>query len=429
MNLYAYKETLDTNAAAGGVFWLRESNMALPSTFVGETISSIDMASLSRIEGECIVFVSSVFEAATRLVQDVRKAMKRSDYLVFVSENELSANWVNRLLSSGADDVVSTDDRQLSTALKKAHHHIRYRRTAAAELRDAYSNLTFVQNAIDQLPAPIFFKNRAGEYLGYNSAFLKMIGLAEYNVYGKTALELFPEELANHYHRADAELMDRGGTQIYEGRVKFADGTVRDVCFNKAVIQDDDGNAAGLAGAVLDISERKAYETALKELAERDPLTRAYNRRKFFEAAKSAITHAMVKGRPLTVAILDIDHFKQVNDTSGHLAGDAVLCALADLMMTMFNEPDCTARAGGEEFYLLLSDTDEKQAEERLEALRQAISELQVDTPAGVMSVTASIGFCALRDGDFSISRPISRADKALYCAKNGGRNRIVSAA
>jgi PAS domain S-box-containing protein len=135
------------------------------------------------------------------------------------------------------------------------------RREVEKTLRD---QLQFLQILIDTIPNPIFFKDKDGKYLGCNKAFERRIGLDRGDITGKSAADLFPEELAARYEQHDAELFERPGEKIYETRLTYPDGRDRDVIITKGIFTDSEGNVAGLVGVALDITERKRAEEALQ---------------------------------------------------------------------------------------------------------------------------------------------------------------------
>jgi len=138
----------------------------------------------------------------------------------------------------------------------------------AARRQDLNDQLFFLQNLIDTVPNPIFYKDAAFRYLGCNRAFEHYIGLSRDELLGKTVFEIAPQELAEVYQRADQELWKAGGSQVYEAVVKYADGSFHDVIFYKSVFRDLSGQPAGLLGVLLDITERKrAEEDQQKALA------------------------------------------------------------------------------------------------------------------------------------------------------------------
>ncbi|WCD77848.1 sensor domain-containing diguanylate cyclase [Pseudomonas sp. TUM22785] len=184
----------------------------------------------------------------------------------------------------------------------------------------------------------------------------------------------------------------------------------------------DDGS---LVAEVRDVSQRKALEEELRQLAFRDPLTGALNRRAFAERAEQERLRSARQHRPLCLAIFDLDHFKQVNDTYGHAVGDLVLQRFAGLCRGGIRRTDHFARFGGEEFVLLLPDTNQSQASVLLERLRQHWADERLDTPLGMLQSTVSIGLVQI-DDDAPLEAWLERADVALYKAKSEGRNRLV---
>ena len=174
-----------------------------------------------------------------------------------------------------------------------------------------------------------------------------------------------------------------------------------------------------------DISERKAAEEELRRLATTDSLTGVANRREFMACAEHELARVRRYGRPLALLMLDVDHFKSINDAFGHAAGDAVLRALAAATRDCLRECDIIGRLGGEEFAVALPETHLAEAVEVAERLRRRLGELCVCAGGGEIRFTASVGVSICRPSDPSIEAPLSRADHALYVAKRGGRNRV----
>ncbi|KAB7770113.1 GGDEF domain-containing protein [Xanthomonas maliensis] len=167
----------------------------------------------------------------------------------------------------------------------------------------------------------------------------------------------------------------------------------------------------------------EATHAELVEQTRTDPLTGLPNRRAFAAALSTAIEQTRAADQPLSVALLDIDHFKTVNDVHGHDQGDAVLRELASLLRTHVAGAGSIARYGGEEFVLLLPHLDLRQAQLQCEYLRQSVAAMGLALP-----VTVSIGVAVLHP-DESVESVIKRADQALYAAKRNGRDQVVSAA
>lgn len=177
---------------------------------------------------------------------------------------------------------------------------------------------------------------------------------------------------------------------------------------------------------------RSSFEASL-EMAVTDQLTGLYNRRYLASHLSGMFDRAFWTGRPLSLMILDIDHFKSINDTHGHDSGDKVIQAIADRVKNSIRGIDLACRYGGEEFLVAMPDTDKEFAMVVAERLRQQIAAERIMLNAGrdELAVTVSIGVSSTEDGmrDDSAQRLIKRADEALYEAKNGGRNRVIHGA
>jgi len=184
-----------------------------------------------------------------------------------------------------------------------------------------------------------------------------------------------------------------------------------------------------LAAVVVDELELRRANSELRRLAATDPMTGAANRRSFFTLAKKELARARRRGHPTTVLILDIDHFKGVNDTYGHEAGDRAIVALAGAASGMLRREDIFARLGGEEFAVLLPETDALVAHSLAERLRTTIRDLEIAGPAGLFGIAVSIGLSAVDRADTTIDAALRRADAALYEAKRAGRDCVRSAA
>ncbi|MES9996527.1 diguanylate cyclase [Desulfovibrio aminophilus] len=192
---------------------------------------------------------------------------------------------------------------------------------------------------------------------------------------------------------------------------------------------------AGLAALLAVVSwlwaqarlRRDQAEARLREMATIDGLTRLFNRRHFLETGQTELERARRYGRALSLVMFDVDHFKKVNDTYGHDAGDAVLRSLADTARTALRQADVLGRLGGEEFAAILPETDLKAGMETAERLRRAVEELKVSHGELVLRLTVSLGVAQIREGE-DLDGLLKRADQALYEAKNSGRNRSGSA-
>jgi len=175
----------------------------------------------------------------------------------------------------------------------------------------------------------------------------------------------------------------------------------------------------------LQDSLKKSNEMLLK-LSNTDPLTQLYNRRYLTDALEREMNRSTRNNTPVTLVMLDIDHFKKVNDTYGHQRGDLILKRMADLLLSGMREYDLAARFGGEEFALVLPETSPEQGFEAAERLRLACSELAFPDELSALKLTISLGVAAFPHPDIhTLDDLIREADYALYRAKRTGRNRV----
>jgi len=177
-----------------------------------------------------------------------------------------------------------------------------------------------------------------------------------------------------------------------------------------------------------EIARRIKAEEELKLLASLDPLTGIHNRRTFFEMAEKELERTLRYGNAISLLMLDIDHFKQVNDTFGHLVGDQVLITFANLCRGNLRSFDLIARFGGEEFVALLPRTDLSMGETIAERLRLLSARTEFTCEKTSLSITISAGITNLEANQtLTLATMIEQADQALYQAKQAGRNRVAS--
>jgi diguanylate cyclase (GGDEF)-like protein len=178
--------------------------------------------------------------------------------------------------------------------------------------------------------------------------------------------------------------------------------------------------------AVFEATEARRASDHFREMAHRDALTGLYNRRYVNERLPALLGEAAVRRTPLSLAIVDLDHFKRVNDTFSHSTGDTVLQQVALLLAEAVTGPAIAARMGGEEFLLIFPEMDAEEAAQRCEALRLRIRAHAWAPITGILPVTTSIGVTTETDGRSTPSGLLARADRNLYAAKRAGRDRVV---
>ena len=262
-----------------------------------------------------------------------------------------------------------------------------------------------------------------------NPAALKMLGYAMEEALGRDQHRLF------HHHSMNGSDYPHEDCPIHK---TLKDGLPRDV--EDAFVRKDgqmfpvhimvtpmveEGRRIGVEVVFQDIARRKAMEAELLKLATTDSLTGVANRRRFMEQLEMELARVRRFGKPATFLMLDIDHFKNINDSYGHAIGDAVLKHFSALAQERLRKIDLFGRLGGEEFGVLLPGTEMPGAHEFAERFRRHLEETPCLTDKGPIRYTVSIGIADFDPKDPAPDQILARADVALYRAKEGGRNRV----
>lgn len=176
----------------------------------------------------------------------------------------------------------------------------------------------------------------------------------------------------------------------------------------------------------LVMNRLKSVNTHLRTLAERDELTGLSNRRKVLADAVNIFADSVINRESCVFSIVDLDHFKKINDTFGHEAGDLVLAKVSATMASVIRRQDEIGRYGGEEFIVIMPNTSLKEAEDIMEHMRQSVEDLLIETEHGiVIPVTISIGLASIAPTVSRYEEILAQADRGLYAAKRNGRNRL----
>ncbi|MDD1013030.1 GGDEF domain-containing protein [Pseudomonas rubra] len=247
--------------------------------------------------------------------------------------------------------------------------------------------------------------------------------LADFNEWRDS---IYPDDL-DYAERSLAQVLVKGAVEDREYRIITADGHVRwisDKCFINQ--QNDPNQRLIIVGMAEDITEKKQLEGELQRLATTDVLTQSSNRRHFFECAQQAFETARLEQGPLSFLLLDIDDFKQINDTYGHQEGDHVLQRIADTGKAVLRRGDQFGRIGGEEFAAVFPGCTPQIAQQIAERLQREIQRLSFSHEDQVFGVTVSQGLTGILDADESLDSLFARADAAMYQAKRQGKNQIV---
>jgi diguanylate cyclase (GGDEF)-like protein len=283
---------------------------------------------------------------------------------------------------------------------------------------------------LDELRDPVLVLDWNGRIVDVNRAAEGTLGVRPYGD--------VPLALGTLWASSRREAKDAPGVTL---RVTGPAGEEEERTFDVALTHLEEDGAPGHTALLLrDVTDRHRTEQWLRDarrqveeanekltrLAETDALTGMANRRRFMEALSRDVERAARYARPLSLVLLDLDHFKTVNDTHGHGAGDEVLRVTAGVLWAACRDVDLAARLGGEEFALLLPETRPEGAASVAERIRGEIEAGRHRAPDGEeFQVTASLGVASLKGGGKTGEELLQAADEALYAAKRQGRNRV----
>ena len=283
----------------------------------------------------------------------------------------------------------------------------------------------------DYAPCGYHSLDREGCIVKINQTELDWLGYRREELLGQPVTKLLDRASQSIFRANFKRLLSRGKLDDFELEIVRKDGSVMTMLIQISALFDKAGNYVGSLSTSVDISARKRLETQLELEAHSDPLTGLRNRRDFEKQSEREIARSLRQGSPLSILMFDIDHFKKVNDSYGHAAGDLVLKRLGEGFRKVFRETDISARIGGEEFAVLMPDTDIDTATEAAQRLRLWVAEekIQIDNDGTSISVTASLGVAQMSETSASIQSLLKLADDALYIAKHEGRNKVCQAA
>jgi two-component system cell cycle response regulator len=265
-----------------------------------------------------------------------------------------------------------------------------------------------------------------GMVVRMNQTELDWLGYQRDEVLGKMHyIDLLTEKSSELYKTCFPGFLAAGYINDVQLQLLRKDGSQLPVMISATSVKDQDGRFVMTRSTVFDMSERKKFEEELEQQARVDFLTGIRNRRSFYESGESEIHRSRRFNKPLGLILVDLDHFKEINDNYGHDAGDAVLKALSNCFHTL-RDVDIPARLGGDEFAVLLPETDCQTVADVAERLRQFISSTSVHVDGDKhVSFFVSMGIACLVESDTSIEDMIKRADIGLYGAKAAGRNQL----
>ena len=328
---------------------------------------------------------------------------------------------------TGAADYIAKPVR-MAEVCARVRAQLRLRSSSESQKQQADR----LQMIVDGMDEGLLLVDREGRVVYANPACERFLSQPKEVLEGESLADLIEPPAANDYadyfaDPADLEAAARcRGTR--EVLVRQADGTLRAMDLGLSPMA---GGEALFVALLHDITHHKQSETALQRAALVDPLTRIANRRHFDTFLDKEWQRAIRSSQPLSLIVLDVDHFKGYNDSLGHAAGDACLQAIAEALQSHAMRPtDLAARYGGEEFVVLLADTASATAARLGEAIRAHVERLAIPNPRaeGSTMVTVSVGVACIVPTLFDDIRSFFvSADRAMYEAKARGRNQVVT--
>ncbi len=302
---------------------------------------------------------------------------------------------------------------------------------------------------VESAPLAMVTWDKQHHVTGWNRQAQELFGWSESEVLGRDFMTfMIPESARSEVDRIVEQAIERGIESHSVNSNLTRDKRTIEVEWHNTIVPGVDGRPDSVLSLAQDVTERVRAEAALqdvnaklkqrldeihelqaqlREQVMRDPLTGMYNRRYLDDALPREIARAIRESGPLSVLMVDIDHFKRVNDTYGHQAGDEVLRMLAGILRKEARRSDVACRYGGEEFVLLLPGMNSESARVRAERWRQMFAEMEVRVEGAALRCTLSVGIAVFPEHGHSAEDLLRNGDRALYLAKALGRNRVVT--
>lgn len=297
------------------------------------------------------------------------------------------------------------------------------------QLKDERNFLNILMQAS---PDTICLSDMKGKIIYMSPRGLSQLGLeSQAEITGRNITELLaPQDQAIARERYVHAVHDENNAGLREYLFLRKDGSTFHAELNGAILREPDGTPSGMLYVARDISDRKKIEAALHDAyirlqhqAVRDPLTDLFNRRYMEETLERELARCLREELPLSIVMMDIDYFKNVNDSYGHKAGDVMLKSLSGLLQSDTRGEDIVCRYGGEEFVAILPSAAPNHAIARAEGWRRAFEALRIPYETKTLNATLSCGVATFPQNGDNSEDLIRAADKALYKAKADGRN------
>jgi len=351
----------------------------------------------------------------------LKRVDKDSETLVFDKsfyQDGIVKGWRKHYISKlDSGEIISfyidyTVEKELETNLTKTEEELKIQKN-------------FLKTVIDVIPDVIWIKDLNLNYIGCNAKFEELYGIKESELIGKSDFDLVDKKTAKFYRENDKLVLKSDHVVHSDDYWSFDNGRIQGYFETiKTTVKDSKGKIVGILGIARDITERVKREKELEQYALYDTLTGLSNRVNFLNKLESLIKDRVYKEKKHALMFIDLDNFKEINDTMGHSVGDQVLIQSAKRIKNSVREDDIVARFGGDEFVLVVKNiSSEFVIDDIAKKILDNLSEA-IEIKGKKFYIGASIGISLIPDDSKNIESLLSYADSAMYRAKEGGRNR-----
>lgn len=344
---------------------------------------------------------ADVFQLATEY-----RALRRSVIQLWVEATKPSS-------SQDFTDLIQFNEAIDKTLSESVHHF--------QEAKDHQARL--FETMMSSMPDPGFVLNLEGHFVYANDAMAAFLGKSREEILGKSFKQLCLPTTSGDAHTLSQVIKEK--KKLHQEVVLQERPEKRYVDYDYAPVVDSGGVVEAVSGIARDVTERKRSEEQIWRQANFDALTNIPNRRLFKDRLNQHAAHSERTGAPFALLLIDLDHFKEVNDRLGHEAGDLLLQQAADRIAACIRETDTVARLGGDEFTVLLLDLGDAKLIETI--ARDILDQLATPFDLGLERATAyaSIGIASFPEDTLDCKQLLNRADRAMYTAKGAGRNQL----
>jgi diguanylate cyclase (GGDEF)-like protein/PAS domain S-box-containing protein len=349
-------------------------------------------------------------------------------HIILVATGKSGPENMQQILAAGADDFIAKpfSPEMLNLRFAVAEQMVKQVAERNKLEKELQREKDFISAVVETAPVLIVVLDQEGYIRQFNRACRNLTGYSLEMVQGETFMEVFlSEEERAKFKLSVANPKLIVPQYLLESEWTQQDQTQRSISWSFTPVLKEQGGLAYIIGAGMDVTERKAAEERLAFLAERDPLTKCYNRSQLHSILQKAVEEAHA-GLSTVLLYIDIDNFKVINDTLGHTTGNRVLISLVHILRLATSPENIIVRFGGDEFLIVLHETSLAQANQVAERIRFQINDYLFNEEGKKFNMSASIGLFKV-EKNTNGEEVFALAESACYAAKARGRNRVAS--